>query len=392
MASLTARLDLPALARRAWEQRRVLLRFYAGVAVLAVAVVFLLPPWFSSSVTMVPAPKDGLSLDLSGAGAGALGGASLNLGQGPTPQDQLKMVVSSRAVADSVIARFGLIKAWDVKHIEDAREKLAEHVTITTPKEGQVVVAVEAKQPALARDMAAAFAQYASSESVRLKTMLAAQRRVYLEARMHELDGEIENASTKVRAFEEKHGAYSLPDQAKETMDAAGQLQAQVVLLQTELAAARRYFTDQSAEVHMLTDRIAELQRQLDKLARQGGQFILQGTALPALKQEYLELSREQLSLVAVSELLRRFYEQARVEESNPVSTFSLLDAADLPEKHSRPQRALTIVLALAAAFALSLVWVHGGAKPLPLPRWLGGRRPRAAAPDEDEPPALAAA
>jgi uncharacterized protein involved in exopolysaccharide biosynthesis len=222
-----------------------------------------------------------------------------------------------------------------------------------------VVVAVEAERPALARDMAVWFSTYSAQESVRLKTSLATQRRTYLEARLADLDHEITVASAKVRAFEEEHGAYSLADQARETMDAAGQLQAQVALLETERAAARRYFTDQSPDVRMLSDRINELNRQIDGLARRGGALIPQARALPALKQDYLALTREQASLMAVSELLRRFYEQARVEESNPVSTFSVLDAADLPEHHSRPKRGLTVALALAAAIALSLGWIH---------------------------------
>src|SRR5207237_10427769 len=107
-------------------------------------------------------------------------------------------------------------------------------------------------------------------------------------------------------------------------------------------------------EVRMLSDQIDELQHQIELLARRGGTLIPQARALPALKQEYLQLSREQMSLTAVSELLRRVYEQARVEEANPVATFSVLDGADLPERHSRPKRGLTVALCLAAAMALS--------------------------------------
>lgn len=84
----------------------------------------------------------------------------------------------------------------------------------------------------------------------------------------------------------------------------------------------------------------------------------VKGAALPALKQQYLALTREQASLTAVSELLRRLYEQARVEEANPVASFSILDAAELPERHSRPKRAVTVVLALALCAAFSVAWM----------------------------------
>src|SRR5262245_27935826 len=96
------RLDGRRFARIAWARRAWLLKFHVVVLVLAIGVVLLLPRWFTSSVSLVPSPGDGLSLDFSGLGAG-LGGASLSLGGAPTPQDQLKMVVTSRAVADSII-------------------------------------------------------------------------------------------------------------------------------------------------------------------------------------------------------------------------------------------------------------------------------------------------
>lgn len=347
------RWDLARLARRAWSQRLALLRFHAVVAVLAIGAVFALPRWYSSSVTLVPAPSDGLSLDFSGLGAG-LGGA-LSLGGAPTPQDQLKMVLTSRAVSDSIVTRFALVRFWKLKRLQQAREKLGENTTITTPKEGQVVVAVEAKSPTMARDLAAAYASVAAAEAVRLKTSLAADRRRYLEGRLNDLESDITAASRRVRAFEEQHGAVALPEQTKETMEAAGTLQAQVALLETELAGARRYFTDQMPQVAVLRDHIAELKRQIDRIARHGGTMLIKSDDLPALKQEYVKLTREQMSLTAVSELLRRVYEQARVEESNPVPSFSVLDAADLPERHSRPKRALTVVLALALSAAGSL-------------------------------------
>jgi uncharacterized protein involved in exopolysaccharide biosynthesis len=143
-----------------------------------------------------------------------------------------------------------------------------------------------------------------------------------------------------------------------------------VALLETEMAAARHYFTDRSREVILLRERIAELRRQGDRLVRQGSAMRVRGDALPALKQDYVRLTREQASRTAVAELLRRVYEQARVEEANPVPAFSVLDAAALPERHSRPHRATIVVLSLAMAAALSLgglLW-KGEASDIPAP------------------------
>lgn len=351
------RFSLPALMARMQAERMRLVRLYAVVAVLAVATAFLLPCWYGSSVTLVPAAKDGLSLDLTGAG-GALGGAMFGIGAGPTPQDQLRAVIRSRAVADSIVTRFALQQKWDLKRHADARRALAEHTRITTPREGEVQIEVEAREPRLARDLADAYAHYAGSESIRLKASLAAQRRQYLDARLTEVEQEIARASAKLRGFEEQHGAVSLPEQARSTVDAYGAIRAQRALLQTELAAARRWYAETAPEVQTLRDRIAELDRQTGALSSTGGPMQPKGDELPALRQQYLDLSRDQQGLVAVAELLRRAREQARVEEANPVPAFSVLDAAELPERHSRPQRGLTVVMAMMLCVVGSIGWL----------------------------------
>ena len=357
MTSPVWRFSLPALVARIRAERIRLLQLHVGVAVAALAVAFLLPCWYTSSVTLVPAPKDGLSLDLTGAG-GSLGGAMFGFGSGPTPQDQLRAIIRSRAVADSIVNRFALRERWSLKRVDDARRKLAEYTQITTPREGEVHVEVEVRDAVLARDLADGYAHFAGSESIRLKSSLATQRRVYLDARLTEVEQEITVASAKLRAFEESHGALSLPDQARATVDAYGAIRAQRALLQTELAAARRWYAESAPEVVTLRDRIAELDRQVGALSTAGGPMQPKGDDIPALRQQYLDLSRDQQSLLAVAELLRRAREQARVEEANPVPAFSVLDAAEVPERHSRPQRGLTVVLAMMLCAAGSLGWL----------------------------------
>jgi len=357
MKPTTEWLGLARLWRRAWERRGLLMGLHLAVAVLAVGVAFILPRSYTASVTLVPAPQDGLTLDLTGSGA-LLAAAPFGLGAGPTPQDHLCMVLRSRAVADTLLDRFALRERWRLRLRDDARQQLGELTHLTTPREGQVVVDVEASEPALARDLADAYARAAAAEGIRLKSSLASQRRLYLERRMADLEHELAAASTMLRQFEESHGAVSLPDQARETVESFGVLRARKVLLETELAAASRYFTDESPEVHSLRDRIAELDRQVGQLDRTGGVMQPRGKDLPALRQRYIELTREQTSLIAVAELLRRAREQARVEEANPVPTFSVLDAAEIPERHSSPQRRLTVLVALALCACASLGWL----------------------------------
>ncbi len=383
------RFDVGRLARLALRHRSWLLKVNGAAAVLVVVVVLLLPRWYTSGVTLMPGQRDGLALDLGGTGVG-LGAGAILTGQQSTPQDQLRIVLQSRAVADSLVRAFHLRERWGIPYMDRARKRLAECTTITTPKEGQVVIEVEARTPRLAFELAAAYARYAAQESGRLKRSLAGQRRVYLEARLGELDRELARAGGRLRAFEESHRAVSLPDQARATLEADGELLGQLAVLETELAATRRYFTESSPEVLALRDRAGELRRQLQRLQRDGADLLPGGGALPALKQEYLGLAREQASLLAVSEALRRLYEQARVEEANPVPTFSILDDATLPERASRPPRTLTVLLSMALVLAGSLLHLQGRAGAAE--RAAAGRGAAAGAPPSELDPARRAA
>lgn len=354
------RIDLRRVARLAWADRRWLLRVNGLVAVSTVAIVLLLPRWYASSVTLVPAPREGVSLELGG-GAVAASGASLLVGGQPTPQDQLRMVVASRAVGDSLVHAFDLRSRWKLRRLEQARRRLARHTTLTTPRDGQVTVTVESTSPVLARDLAAAYASHAARASVGLRTSLAAQRRAYLQTRLAELEGSLVSVADRVRAFEERHRAVSPPDQVRAALDAVGHLHAELGRVEGELAAVRRYFTERSPEVRTLADRAGALRSQLLEL--RSGRAHARGPALPALQQEYQALAREQASLIAVAELVRRIYEQARVEESNPVPAFSVLDAAEIPERHSRPARGLTVAITVALSAGASVLMLERRAR-----------------------------
>jgi uncharacterized protein involved in exopolysaccharide biosynthesis len=169
MATATRRFELASLARKAWARRMALLGFHLAVAAIATAVVFLLPRWYAASVTLVPAPGAGLALEVPG---GLLPGTSLRLGAGPTPQDELAMVLSSRTIVDALVTRFDLVRRWNASGPGQARRMLLAHRTVATPRQGEVVLTVESRDPALARDLAAGFVDLAASESLRLRDTL----------------------------------------------------------------------------------------------------------------------------------------------------------------------------------------------------------------------------
>ena len=169
MAAAPRGFDPITLARKLWARRVALLGFHLAVAAVATGVVLVLPRWYESTATLVPAAREGLPLEVP---QGMLPRASLRLGDGPTAQDQLALVLASGAVADSLVTRFDLARRWNVASRGQARRLLVAHRRVSTPSRGEVVIAVEAREAALARDLAAGFVDLAAVETQRLRRAL----------------------------------------------------------------------------------------------------------------------------------------------------------------------------------------------------------------------------
>lgn len=165
-------------------------------------------------------------------------------------------------------------------------------------------------------------------------------------------------------------------------IDAAADLEGQLIATQTELESLKQIYTDNNVRVRATQAKADELRRQLRKI---GGAAPGDGAAsvaeskdsgdsgskeqplypsireLPILGVNYADLYRQTKVEEAVYETLTQQYELAKVEEAKETPSVKVLDPPDIPEKKSSPHRVWIMLGGMLLSFGGAAVWVLGG-------------------------------
>ena len=163
--------DLLDYGKILWRRKVMIVVLFTFSVVIAMVVSLMLPKYYKSeAMILASAPESGgLSAALSaGPLAGALTGSFGGLS---SPADKILVFLRSRTVAEMVIKRLDLVKAfnadkWDAvkgawKHpeepplLEEVVKKLGKKVmSFSKSKEGAITISVEWKDPKLAAQIA----------------------------------------------------------------------------------------------------------------------------------------------------------------------------------------------------------------------------------------------
>ncbi len=370
---LVARLQL------LWDQRRFLFRFVAYGLVVATLIAFLIPKRYESTTRLMPPDSQsnsGMAMlaalsARSGVGLGGVAGDLLGL---KSTGALFMGILRSRTVQDRLIDRFNLRNVYGVRLNESARKKLAENTSISEDrKSGIITVAVTDKDPRRATATAAAYVEELDRLVAELSTSSAHRERVFLEERLKAVKQDLDAAAKEFSQFASKNAAIDIKEQGRAMVDAAATLQGHLMAAQSELKGLEQIYTDNNVRVRAVHARIAELQRQLEKL---GGKETADPTGqsepgeslypsirkLPLLGVTYADLYRRTKIQEAVFETLTQEYELAKVQEVKEIPSVRVLDAANVPEKKSFPPRLLIMFLGMFLSLALGIAWVLGSA------------------------------
>jgi capsule polysaccharide export protein KpsE/RkpR len=307
------------------------------------------------------------------------GGATSNNVGGAIAGDLLGMkssgalfvgVLGSRTVQDRVVNRFDLRKVYAVKLVEDARKKLSDNTGLAEDrKSGIITITVADHDPHRAAAMAQTYATELNQLVAELSTSSARRERIFLEGRLNAVKQDLDDASEKFSQFASKNTAIDIKEQGRAMVEAAARLQGEMIAARSQLSGLEEIYTVDNVRVKAVRARIAELQRQLDKLGGKGlGDAALKQDAvdtgypsireLPLLGVTYADLYRRARIQEAVFEVLTQQYELAKVQEAKEIPTVKILDSAGVPERKSFPPRLLItaiagLILMGAAAFVV---------------------------------------
>jgi len=366
-------IDLREYWRVLVRHRRMILTTTLVAAVIAAIISLVLPETYTATARILP-PKEqsggGLAAALSGqlGGLAALAGSALG---GSTNADLMVGMLKSRAITDPILDQFELQEVYDTEYRVDARKALLDNLDASVDKKsGILTVSLDDHDPERAAVITNAFVDELDRLSRHLNLTEASRQRVFLEERLVQVNKDLANAEDALRAFQERHGAIQVDEQAKSMIDLLGALKGELMAAQVQLGVTQRFASGNNPDVDRLQTQIRELRIRIRDMEqgqgkRATGDIFLPTQQIPDLGLRYGRLLRDVKVQETIFELLTQQYEMAKMQEAKDSPTIQILDKAVAPEKKSKPKRGLIVVLTaimvLLGASMVALIRDGGG-------------------------------
>ncbi len=373
-----ASVSLLARARLLWERRRLVFRFTLSGLLISLLIAFLIPKRYESTARLMP-PDDrstsGLAMLASmSSQVGALGSLAGGLLGVKSSGALFVGVLGSRSVQDRLIERFDLRRVYRTGLMSNAEKQLAENSIISEDrKSGIITITVTDHSPQRAAVLAQAYVEELDRLISQLSTSSAHRERVFLEDRLKTVKGDLDSAAEHFGQFASKNTAIDIQAQGKAMVDAAAQLQGELIAAESQLQGLKQIYTPNNVRIREIEARIGELQRQLDKLGGSSSQAVQNTTStddpsyptireLPLLGVTYSDLYRRTKIEEAIYETLTQQYELAKVQEAKETPSVKVLDAAQVPDRKAYPSRLLVLLIGTVGSFVIVSLAIFGKA------------------------------
>lgn len=377
-----------------WDRRQFIVLFVVRFTLLVALILIAWPNRYESSVSIMPPPDSQsgalalaavsrvMSGGIGGGGGGGLGGLAGDV-LGVKNQGSVYIsIIRSRTLQDNLVNRFDLRKVYFDRLMVSARKDLDSYTSVDEDrKSGVITIKVTDRSRTRARDLANAYVEELNKISAELNTTAAHRERVFIEGRLQQVKVDLDRTSKQFSEFSSKNMAIDIKEQGKAMVGAAATLQGELIASQTELQGLEQIYTDSNVRVRVLRTRVAELKRQLEKMAGSAdGQPLAAGAEdrkplagkedkeiypsireLPVLGVQYADLYRQTKIQETIFELLTQQFELAKIQEAKEFPTVRVLDAGDVPERKSSPQRGLIILVGVLFSITLGCTFVLAG-------------------------------
>jgi uncharacterized protein involved in exopolysaccharide biosynthesis len=316
----------------------------AGLAALGIA--FAIAPTYTATVRFLPPQQQQSAAASMLASLGALGGLAGAASGLKNPSDQYLAFIRSRSVQDALIDRFGLMERYEAKLRDDARLALQGAARASSGKDGLISVEIDDEDPKFAAQLANAHVEELQKLLARLAVTEAQQRRVFFEKQLQQAKDNLTRAEQALKASGVNSSALKASPQA--AVEAVARLRAAITAQEIKIASLRGYLSENAPDFRQALTELGAMRAQLARAEQQ--------EAPVAGGSDYIGRYRDFKYYETLFELFAKQYELARVDESREGAVIQVLDAAQPPERKSKPKRAIIAVIAtLAAGFALLL-------------------------------------
>jgi tyrosine-protein kinase Etk/Wzc len=339
-----------------------------GIAFLIGVVVSLLLPVSYTATTEIMTPQQSQQstallmsqLALNPSSTSPLGGAAGGALSLRNPNELYMGLLSSRPVADGIIAEFNLADVYHTGDMTAARKTLADHTTVTSEKSTLIAISVTDTDKKRAADIANAYPEQLRALTKNLAVTEASQRRLFYEQRLKDAKEDLVSAELAFERIQKEKGLVQLDAQTKSLIMSQADLHAQVAAKEVQLQALRSYSTEQNPEVQLLESQLASLQEQSARLEERSsspksGSLDLADVA--GAGAEYLRAEHELEYRQALFDLLLKQYDAARWDEARNAAVIQVVAEAIPPDRKSGPKR--TLVVFMFAALGLLGAWFY---------------------------------
>ena len=313
---------------------------------IALAISFAIPPTYTAITKFMPPQQQSTSEAALVKSLGALSGFAGSAVGVKNPNEQFVGFLKSRSLADALIDRFKLMERYNQKFKQDTRKELEELTKIASGKDGLITVEVDDKDPIVAAQLANGYVEELGNLLRRMTITEAQQRRAFFEKQVSLTKDKLIQAEQALKASGVNNSILKLNGAA---VSAVAQLQAQITIQEVKLANMRGYLAESAPEFKQARNELATLRAQLAK--SEGA------SATPSADEaDYLGRYREVKYQESLFELYARQFEVAKLDESREGAVNQVVDAAQPPERKSKPKKALIATLTtLASCFAFLL-------------------------------------
>jgi capsule polysaccharide export protein KpsE/RkpR len=377
--SSATRLDISIseLVGAVWNRRWWLAKVAGVGAIVALGIALLIHNQYTSRAQLMPPDSQSLSnISMLSALAGGSGAIAPSLTGGflssRTPGATFIGILNSETAQDDLIDRFDLRSVYHCKLYVDARAALSEATSIDEDKKsGIITISVNDRDKYRARDLTKAYVEELDKLVNKNSTSSAGRERVFLEERIKSVKSDLDTSTRALSNFSSRNATFDPQKQGEATVEAAGRLQGELILAQSELSGMKAEYTDDNMRVRAVQARVSELQRQLREMGGVGAdangnvansdQLLPSVRQLPLLGVTYYDLYRQVTVQEAVYATLTKQYELAKVEEAKEIPPVKVLDEANVPERKSSPHRSLIVLLGAVIAALAGTTWIISG-------------------------------
>lgn len=301
---------------------------------------------------------------------GSLGSLASGLLGGHSTTALFVSLLESGTVRGHLIDRFDLQRVYRSRYRITAAKRLARHTKISDDKKsGVITIEVEDTDPVRARDMAQAYLDELNKLLNLTSTSAARQERIFIEGRLHAVEGELERDESELSEFSSKSSTVDIQAQTRAMVDVGARVQGELLVEESGLESLRQIYGDGNIRVKQTNARIQALHRELTQLtgssaplSPDSSSITSSSTAtkeelypplrqLPRLAVPYADLYRRVKVQETVFGLLTQQYEIARIEEAKDTPVVHVIDTPGVPEKKSFPPRLLVAMLLTLISF-----------------------------------------